>query len=128
VTGGRVLALLLALATVGLIVAGTLWPNQSGASVADSKARLMGSASSPKDAVNNLMQQIGGRNWDSAYSSLANKGEFTEAEFMRDINGNHGGLRTYSNLDGFDVQPLHASSNEAEVRARMRWASVVGTF
>jgi hypothetical protein len=128
VMGGRLLALLLALATVGLILIGTLWPNQSGASGADSKAHLMGSASSPQDAVNDLMQQIGHSNWDSAYSSLANKGEFTESEFKRDLNGNYGSLRTYSNLDGFDVQPLHASSDEAEVRARMRWSSVVGTF
>ena len=85
----------------------------------------MGSASSPQDAVNDLMQQIGRSNWDSAYSSLANKGEFTESEFKRDLTGNYGSLRTYSNLDGFDVQPLHASSDEAEVRARMRWASAV---
>jgi len=96
--------------------------------LADSKARLMGAASSPQDAVNDLMQQIGRSNWDSAYSSLANKGEFTESEFKRDLTGNYGSLRTYATLDGFDVQPLHASSDEAEVRARMRWASVVETF
>ena len=126
--GGRLLALLLALATVAFILLGTLSPNQSGGSIADSKARLMGSASSPQDAVIDLMQQIGRNNWDSAYSSLANKGEFTESEFRNDLTGNYGSLRTYSNLDGFDVQPLHASSDEAEVQARMRWASVVGTF
>ncbi|MFY9559342.1 MAG: hypothetical protein WAQ52_03840 [Terriglobales bacterium] len=127
-TGGRFLALILAVATVAFIVIGTLWPNQSGSSVADSKARLMGSASSPQDAVNNLMQQIGRRNWEAAYSSLANKGEFTESDFVRDLNGNYGSLRTYANLDGFDVQPLRASADEAQVRARLRWASVVGTF
>ena len=125
--GGRLLALLLALATVGLIVMGTLWPSQA-TSAADSKARLMGATSSPQDAVHNLMQQIGRRNWEAAYASLANKGEFTEAEFVKDLNGNYGSLRTYATLDGVDVQPLHASSSEAEVRARMRWASVVGTF
>jgi hypothetical protein len=128
VTGGRFLAFLLAAATIAFIVIGTLWPNQSGMSVADSKARLMGSASSPEDAVNNLMQQIVRRNWEAAYSSLANKGEFTESEFIRDLNGNYGSLRTYANLDGFDVQPLHASADEAQVSASLRWASVVGTF
>ena len=127
-TGGRVLALILAAATIAFIVIGTVWPNQSGASVADSNARLMGSASSPQDAVNNLMGQISRRNWEAAYSSLANKGEFTEAEFVRDLNGNSGSLRTYANPEGFDVQPLRASSDEAQVRARLRWASVVGAF
>jgi len=128
VTGGRLLALLLVVATIALIVIGTLRPNQSGTSVPDSKSRLMGSASSPQGAVNNLMQLIGRRNWEAAYSSLANKGEFTEIEFIRDLNGNYGSLRSYANLDGYDSQPLHASSDEAQVRARLRWASVVGTF
>jgi hypothetical protein len=115
-------------ATIALVVIGTVRPNQSGTYVSDSKARLMGSVSSPKDAVNALLGQIARRNWESAYSSLANKGEFTESEFIRDLNGDHGSLRTYANLEGYDAQPLHASSDEAQVRASMRWASVVGTF
>lgn len=126
--GGRLLAFALVLATVALIVVGTLWPNQSGSYISDSKARLMGSASSPQDAVDILMRQIGRRDWGAAYSSLANKGEFTESEFIRDLNGNYGSLRTYANLDGFDSQPLRASSDEAQVKANLRWASVVGTF
>jgi hypothetical protein len=125
---GRLLGFILALATVALILIGTLWPNQSGSYVADSQARLMGSASSPQAAVNTLLQQIGRRNWQSAYSSLANKGEFTQAEFVRDLNGDYGSLRTYANLDSFDAQPLRASADEAQVRANLRWASVVGTF
>jgi hypothetical protein len=126
--GGRLLALLLALATLGFVLVGTLRPNQSGAYVADSSARLMSSGSSPQNAVSNLMQQISRRHWDAAYTSLANKGEFTESDFIRDLNGDYGSLRTYSNLDGFYVHPLNASSDEARVRARTRWASVVGTF
>ena len=127
-TGGRILAVILVVATIALIVIGTLRPNQSGTYVSDSKAKLMGSVSSPKDAVNSLLGQIARRNWESAYSSLANKGEFTESEFIRDLNGDHGSLRTYANLESYDAQPLHVSSDEAKVRANMRWASVVGTF
>jgi hypothetical protein len=127
-TGGRILAVILVVATIALILIGTLRPNQSGTYVSDSKARLMGSVSTPKDAVNTLLGQIARRNWESAYSSLANKGEFSESEFIRDLNGDHGSLRTYANLDGYDSQPLNASSDEAKVRASMRWASVVGTF
>jgi hypothetical protein len=127
-TGGRFLAVILIVATIALVVIGTLWPNQSGTYVSDSKARLMGSVSSPRDAVNALLGQISRRNWESAYSSLANKGEFTESEFIRDLNGDHGSLRTYANLESYDAQPLHAASDEAQVRASMRWASVVGSF
>ena len=127
-TRGRVLGVVLMIATIVLIVIGTAWPNQSGTYVSDSKARLMGSAANPQDAVNTLLQQIGSRKWDAAYSSLANKAEFSQSDFIRDLNGNYGSLRTYANLDGFEAQPLRASADEAQVRASMRWASVVGTF
>jgi hypothetical protein len=127
-TGSRFLTFILVAATIALIIVGTVWPNQSGTYISDSKATLMGSTASPQDAVNTLLRQIGRRNWAAAYSSLANKGEFTESEFVRDLNGNYGSLRTYANIDGYDAQPLRVSGDEAQVRASMRWASVVGTF
>jgi hypothetical protein len=86
------------------------------------------SGSSPEGVVNNLLVKIGRRDWESAYASLANKAEFTEPEFIRDVNGSNGGLRTFADVDGFDIQPLHASSDQATIRARLRWASVVGAF
>jgi hypothetical protein len=127
-TGSRFLTFILVAATIALIIVGTVWPNQSGTYISDSQATLMGSTASPQDAVNTLLRQIGRRNWAAAYSSLANKGEFTESEFVRDLNGNYGSLRTYANIDGYDAQPLRVSGDEAQVRASMRWASVVGTF
>ena len=126
VNKGRLLALVLAAITAVLIVAGVVWPNQSGSGAADAKAPLMGSSSSPEDAVNRLLQTVARRDWAAAYASLANKSEFTESEFTRDLVGNYGNLRTYATLDGFDIQPRHASSNEAEIHANLRWATVVG--
>jgi len=125
---GRLLAILLALTTVALIVIGTLWPNQSGSGVADAQAQLMGSASSPQGAVNELLQRIARRDWASAYASLSNRGEFSEADFTRDLSGDNGSLRSYAILDRYDTQPLRVSADTAQVRANMRWASVVGTF
>ena len=122
------LALLIALATVALVVAGTLWPNISATGTADAQAKLLGAATSPTGAVNNLLQQIARHNWSSAYATLANKSEFSESDFTRDLTGNYGSLRTYAALDGYDVHPLRASSDEAEIRATLHWASVVGTF
>ena len=125
---GRFLALVLALATVALIIVGTWWPGTGGAGAADARAPLMGSASSPQDAVGSLLQKIASRQWQAAYASLANNAEFTESEFTHDLTGSFGGLRTYATLDGYDVRPLRATSDEAQVRADLRWASVVGTF
>ena len=82
---GRVLGISLMAATALLITIGTVWPNQSGASVIDARARMEVSGSSPEAAVNNLLVQIGRRNWEAAYAGLANKGEFSEPEFIRDV-------------------------------------------
>lgn len=125
---GRPLALLIAGATVALVVAGTLRPNQWAVSALDAKTRLLGSSSSPQDAVNDLLAEIGRRDWKSAYAGLANKGEFSQSEFVRDLTGNYGSLRTNANLDGFNVKLLRASADEAQVRANLHWSTVVGTF
>jgi hypothetical protein len=65
--------------------------------------------------------------WEKAYASLANKAQFTEPEFVHDLTGYYPSLLTYATLDKFDVLPLHASNNEAEIRLKLYWATVVGT-
>jgi hypothetical protein len=122
------LALLVTAATVALVAIGTAWPNQSGASVAGPDTGASLSSASPEAAVNSLLRQIAARDWERAYSSLANKSEFSLSQFILDLNGSNGSLRTYAELAGFDSQPLHASTDQAEVRARLRWTSVVGNF
>jgi len=122
------LGLFVALATAVLIVAGTLWPNFTGPAAAESKAPLLGSASSPEGAVTSLLQQIARHDWGEAYASLANRSAFSQSDFMRDLTGDNGSLRAYASLDGFDVRPLRKSSDDAQVRAILRWASVVGSF
>jgi len=126
--GGRILGIVLMGATLALVAVGTVWPDQSGASTVDAQARMEISGDSPEGAVNSLMVQMGRRDWEAAYASLANKAEFSEGEFVRDVNGSDGGLRTYADIVGFDEQALHASPDEATIRANLHWASVVGSF
>ena len=82
---GRLLAIVFAAATVLLIVAGTLWPIPSAIAMAGSGANLLRPSSTPQAAVENLADEIGRRAWEKAYSGLANKNEFTELEFVRDL-------------------------------------------
>ncbi|MGA9352855.1 MAG: hypothetical protein WBV46_04140 [Terriglobales bacterium] len=126
--GGTAFALVLLVATVALIAVGTIWPNQSDSGVAEPNARVIISASSAQDAVNDLLQQIARREWHSAYQLLGNKGEFSEPEFKSDLTGEYGNLRSYAMLNQFDLQPLRASADQADIRAHLIWSSVVGTF
>jgi len=127
-TGGRLLAVLILAATVALIVVGTVWPVQSVSAMVGTGSDLLRPSSTPQAAVENLADAIGKRDWEKAYSSLANKNEFTQADFERDLNGSYPSLRGHASLENSDVRPLHASSDDAQVKLNLRWTTVVGTF
>ncbi len=124
---GRLLAALIVVATVVLVAIGTLWPGPAAVAYAGGKSLLQPS-STPEAAVSKLGDQIGQQAWANAYSSLGNKAQFTEQEFEHDLTGYHLSLRTYATLENFDVLPLHVSDKEAEIRMRLHWSTVVGTF
>jgi hypothetical protein len=96
--------------------------------MASGNISLLPSSQAPEAAVVALLQDIGQRDFTRAYSSLANRSEFSEADFTRDLSGSYPSLRTYATLDSFDVHPTHATSDEAEVHALLHWSSVVGMF
>ncbi|MHB1672884.1 MAG: hypothetical protein ACYCSP_01400 [Acidobacteriaceae bacterium] len=124
---GRLLAAFISVATVVFIAIGTLWPGPSAAAYAGGKS-LLRPSSTPTAAVENLGDEIRLLAWKKAYSSLGNKAQFTEQEFEHDLTGYYLSLRTYATLESFDVRPLHASNNEAEIQIRLHWSSVVGAF
>jgi hypothetical protein len=129
VKSGRWLALFITAATVVLIVIGILHPDRSTAALEDAGTTgLLRPSSTPEAAVDNLAREIGERKFGSAYGRLANKGQFTEQEFVRDLTGSYMSLRTYATLDHFEVRPLHASADDAQMQLKMYWSAVVGTY
>lgn len=125
---GTLLALFITVATAAFVVVGTLWPIASAAAIAGTRGPLLPAATSPQTVAENLLREIGKRNLVDAYSSLANKNEFSEYEFERDLTGGYPSLRSYATLDTFDLHSVHASADQAEIQANLRWSSVVGTF
>jgi hypothetical protein len=125
VNKGPILAGLLVSATVALVVIGTLWPVPSAAAYAGGGS-LLRSSSTPEEAAANLGDEIRAQSWDKAYASLANKAQFAEPEFVHDITGYYPSLRTYATLESFEVAPLHESADDAEIRVKMHWSTVVG--
>ena len=122
---GLLLAAVLAGATVALVVVGTVGPVPSAKAYAGG-ATLVRSASTPEGAVVNLGDEIRAQAWDKAYASFANKGEFTEEEFIHSLTGTFPSLLTYSTISDFETRPIHASDNEAEIDLKFHWATVVG--
>lgn len=125
---GRLLAFFITVATAAFVVIGTLWPIASAAAIAGTRGPLLPAAASPQTVVESLLRDIRNRDWVEAYSNLANRNEFSEFEFERDLTGGYPSLRSYATLDTFDVHPIHASADQAEIQANLQWSSVVGTF
>jgi hypothetical protein len=116
--------------TVVLAAIGTIGSTRLGATtgIASGSALpgLTSTATTPEQAVSNLFNEIQKRNWGAAYSQLADSSNVDEALFTRDLTGNNGSLRTLSGLESWDLQPLHATNEEALVRATMRWSTAIG--
>ncbi len=124
---GRLIAALITVATLALVVIGTLWPVPSAVAFAGGMS-LLRPSSTPEAAVENLADRIRLQAWGDAYASLANKAQFTQEQFVHDLTGYYPSLRTYATLQSFEVRPLHASGQDADVQLRLHWSTVVGTF
>ena len=125
--GGAVLAAVLGIATVGLVVIGTIWPVPSAVAYAGGQ-NLIQSSSTPEEAVRNLGEEIRAQDWGKAYRAWQISRSSLNPEFMQDVTGYYPSLRTYSSLEQFDVRPLRASSDTAEMQLTLDWSTVVGNL
>ena len=123
---GPLLAAFLIIATVALVVVGTLWPVPTAAAYAGGEG-FVRSSSTPEAAVTNLGEEIRTHDFEQAYNSFANKAEFTQQQFVLDLTGYYPNLRTYATLENFEVRPLHATASDADVQLILHWSTVVGT-
>ena len=122
---GRLLAAVLGVATIALVVIGTLWPSAAALAWAGG-GTLITSSSTPEAAVKNLGNEIRARAWQKGYDSLANKAEFTEPQFEHDVTGYYPSLLSYTTLDNFEIRTVHSGDTESDVELKLRWATVVG--
>ncbi len=122
---GPLLAASLAGATIALVAIGTIWPIASAAAYASGE-HFSGSASTPEAAVKGLGEEIRAQAWDRAYGGLANKAEFSVGQFRRDLTSAYPDLLTYATLNSFEVQPEHATADDANILFKMHWSTVVG--
>lgn len=122
---GILLATSLMTATAALVAIGTVWPIPSAVAYAGS-THIFSSSSTPEDAVRSLGEAIRTGAWEKAYSTLANRAQFTEPEFVHDLTGYYQGLLSYATLDHFSVEPIHATANDADFRLKLYWSTVLG--
>lgn len=123
---GILLAVSLFVATLALVAAGTLWPVPSAVAYAGGIG-FAETPTTPEAAAKDLGNEIRAQDWDKAYQSFANKAQFTQQDFVNDVKGKFPSLRSDATLNHYEVFPLHSDADQAQVRLKLYWSTVVGT-
>lgn len=94
--------------------------------IASGSAVYTPKASTPEQAVKNLLVDVQHRNWDRAYSDIAKSSAVDKQAFIQDWTGSNASLRSFSSLEGFEARPLHITNDDAQMRVRLHWSTPVG--
>jgi hypothetical protein len=123
-----ILPIVLVVVTGVLMVLALLGAGQARGTVgiAAGSAVYTRKASTPEQALKNLLVDVQRRNWDRAMAAVS-KGSITNKQaFIQDWTGSNGSLRSFSSLEGSELRPLHITNDEAQMRVRLHWTTPVG--
>jgi hypothetical protein len=124
------LPIILVVATAGLMLLALAGTGQARGTVGIAGGSAMygltPKATTPQQALNNLLVDVQRRNWDRAYDALSRTSAAAKQDFIQDWTGSNGSLRSFSALEGFDPRPLHITDDQADMRVRLHWTTPVG--
>jgi hypothetical protein len=88
---------------------------------------LTDSGATAEQALGSFLSDVQRRNWGPAFSRVEKTNDaMNEQGFIQEWIGSNGGLRSFSNLETYEMRPLHATDSEAQMRVRLHWATPVG--
>jgi hypothetical protein len=121
-----ILVAVIALLMVAALAGAGSGPARIGIETGSAVYGLTPKASTPQQALNNLLSDVQRRNWDQAFAALSKTSATDKQSFIQDWIGSNGSLRSFSSLEGSDPRPLHISNDDAQMRVRLHWATPVG--
>ena len=127
----RILPIVLVVVTVLLLAIGLTGAGRTASTVGVAQGSALpgftAKPSTPEQALANFLLDIQKHNWDRAFSSLERtNASLNQQAFVQEWTGSNGGLRSFSSLESYDARPLHATDSDAQMRARLHWATPVG--
>jgi hypothetical protein len=124
------LPIILVIATAALIVIAFTGVGQAhgtvGIAAGSALYGLTPKPSTPDQALSNLLVDAQRRNWDQAFALVSNLGQGDKQAFIQDWTGSNGSLRSFSNLESFEMRPTHITNDDAQMRVPLHWTTPVG--
>lgn len=127
-----VIPMILLAVTLALIAVGPLFPGRFSGTVGIASgsplAGLASAADTPEQAMTNFLSAVQKRDWGGAYAWLspASGRSVTRENLMRELAGSDGSLRSFSSLANWELRPLHATTQDAQLRTTFHWSTPVG--
>lgn len=123
--------MLILVVTLALITVSPLFTGRLGGTVGiasgGSLPGLKSAAASPEQAVAGFLGDVQKRDWNSAHARLADSASVDQSRWTRELAGSDGSLRSFSSLANWELRPLHATDQEAQVRVTLHWSTPVGS-
>jgi len=113
------------LIAAGMLQAGTR-PATVGIAAGSPLPGFSAKADMPDRALTIFLRSLQRHNWRHALSLVSRSSDTDEQSLAAQWTGSGGSLRTFSSLESFDLWPLHATDQEAQIRARLHWSTPVG--
>jgi hypothetical protein len=122
--------MLILVVTLALITVGPFWTGRLGGTVGiasgGSLPGLKSAATTPEQAVTGFLVDVQKRDWNAAHARLADATSVDQSLWTKELAGSDGSLRSFSSLASWELHPLHATDQDAQVRVTLRWSTPVG--
>jgi hypothetical protein len=123
-----ILPIVLVVVTVALVFLGLTGVGRASGTVgiAVGSTLVTQKPSTPEHALTNLLVDAKRHNWDQAFADVSNVAPGDKQSFIQDWTGSNGSLRSFSNLESYEIRPMHITDDQAEMRVHLHWSTPVG--
>jgi hypothetical protein len=85
-------------------------------------------AGTPDGAVRSMFAAVQAGDWQSAYRYVSNQNATSLQDFVRDLNGSNGDLRSFSKLSKVTPKVMRQSDQDALIHTDLLWSTAVGAI
>src|SRR4051812_32930737 len=113
----RILPIILAVVLIAFVAVGLMGNTTNRASL-----------STAEGTVQAFFDRVKAHDFNGAYEMTSTNSRPEKDDFVRDLNGSNGSLRTFSSLQEVETKVLRENDSDADIRTTTKWSTAVGAM